>query len=72
MDVRIASGRRRLILKYLRSMAPKFTTSIYRGFLGLFRTTKKLAECAIAQVTDEQLFAVGEEANSIGIDGACY
>ena len=49
-------------------MALKFTTSYVEDSLTLFRYYKKLAERAMEQVTDEQLFAVlDEEANSIGI-----
>jgi uncharacterized damage-inducible protein DinB len=49
-------------------MALKFTTSYLEDSLALFRYYKKLAERAMEQVTDEQLFAVlDEEANSIGI-----
>src|ERR1700740_3126032 len=49
-------------------MALKFTTSYIEDSLALFRYYKKLAERAMEQVTDEQLFAVlDEEANSIGI-----
>lgn len=49
-------------------MALKFTTSYIDDSLDLFRYYKKLAERAMEQVTDEQLFAVlDEETNSIGI-----
>jgi len=49
-------------------MALKFTTSYIEDSLTLFRYYKKLAERAMEQVTDEQLFAMlDEEANSIGI-----
>ncbi len=49
-------------------MALKFTTSYLEDSLTLFRYYKKLAERAMEQVTDEQLFvALDEEANSIGI-----
>jgi hypothetical protein len=49
-------------------MALKFTTSYLEDALSLFRQYKKLAERAMEQVTDEQLFAVlDEEANSIAI-----
>src|SRR5271156_6198845 len=49
-------------------MALKFTTSYLEDSLTLFRHYKKLAERAMEQVTDEQLFAVlDEEANSIAI-----
>ncbi len=49
-------------------MAHTFTTSYLEDALALFRQYKKLAEGAMAQVTDEQLFAVlDEEMNSIAI-----
>src|SRR4029077_13085577 len=49
-------------------MALKFTTSYPEDSLALFRYYKKLAERAMEQVTDEQLFAVLDgEANSIAI-----
>ncbi len=49
-------------------MALKFTTSYLEDSLALFRYYKKLAERAMEQVTDEQLFAtLDEESNSIGI-----
>lgn len=49
-------------------MALKFTTSYIEDALSLFRYYKQLAERAMAQVTDEQLFAVlDREANSIAI-----
>jgi len=49
-------------------MALKFTTSYIEDSLTLFRMNKRLAEGAIAQLTDEQLFlALDEEANSIAI-----
>jgi uncharacterized damage-inducible protein DinB len=49
-------------------MALRFTTSYLEDSLALFRYYKKLAERAMEQVTDEQLFAtLDEEANSIGI-----
>ena len=49
-------------------MALKFTTSYLEDSLTLFRYYKKLAESAIEQVTDEQLFIMlDEEANSIAI-----
>ena len=49
-------------------MALKFTTSYIEDSLTLFRYYKKLAERAMEQVTDEQLFALLDaEANSIGI-----
>jgi len=49
-------------------MALKFTTSYIEDSLAVFRQYKQLGEKAIAQVSDEQLFAVlDEEANSIAI-----
>ena len=49
-------------------MALKFTTSYLEDSLELFRYYKKLAERAMDQVTDEQLFTtLDEEANSIAI-----
>jgi hypothetical protein len=49
-------------------MALKFTTSYVEDALALFRFYKKVAERAMEQVTDEQLFATLDgEMNSIGI-----
>ena len=49
-------------------MALEFTTSYIADSLALFRQQKRLAEGAIAQVTDEQLYAVLDaEANSIAV-----
>ena len=49
-------------------MALEFTTSYIRDSLSLFRYYKRLAECAMEQVTDEQLFAaIDKEANSIAV-----
>ena len=49
-------------------MALKFTTSYLEDSLSLFRYYKKLAERAMDQVGDDQLFVVlDEEANSIAI-----
>jgi hypothetical protein len=49
-------------------MALKFTTSYIEDSVALFRYYKLLAERAMEQVTDEQLFAtLDEESNSIGI-----
>ena len=49
-------------------MALKFTTSYVEDSVAVFRYYKKLAERAMEQVTDEQLFAVLDgEANSIAI-----
>lgn len=49
-------------------MPLQFTTSYLEDSLSLFRYYKKLAEGAMAQVTDEQLFAtLDPESNSIAI-----
>jgi hypothetical protein len=49
-------------------MALQFTTSYLKDSLDLLRYYKKLAERAMEQVTDEQLFAqLDEEANSVAI-----
>ncbi|MGD0891571.1 MAG: DUF1572 domain-containing protein [Terracidiphilus sp.] len=49
-------------------MALEFTTSYLEDALAVFRYYKKLADRAMAQVTDEQLFiTLDEEANSIAI-----
>ena len=49
-------------------MALKFTTSYIEDALAVFRYYKSLAERAMEQVTDEQLFAaLDDEANSIAI-----
>ncbi len=49
-------------------MALEFTTSYIQDSLEVFRGYKRLAERAMEQVTDEQLFAVLDpEANSIAI-----
>jgi len=49
-------------------MALKYTTSYLNDSLSLFRYYRKLAEGAMAQVTDDQLFAqLDEECNSIGL-----
>src|SRR5215470_8766905 len=49
-------------------MALKFTTSYIQDSLDLFRYYKKLAERAMGQVTDEQLFKLlDDEANSIAV-----
>ncbi len=56
------------ILKYTGRMPLKFTTSYLEDSLAVFQYYKKLAERAMAQVTDEQLFATLDgEANSIAI-----
>ena len=50
-------------------MAMKFTISYLEDSVALFRYYKKLADGAIAQVTDEQLATVlDSEANSITIN----
>jgi hypothetical protein len=55
-------------LDYTVRMALQFTTSYIEDSLGVFRYYKKLAERAMEQVTDEQLFEVLDcEANSIAI-----
>ena len=49
-------------------MAHKFSTSYLEDSIALFRFYKKMAEGAIEQVSDEQLFAtLDEEMNSIAI-----
>src|SRR5437764_8570108 len=49
-------------------MAHQFSTSYIEDSLSLFHFYKKLGEGAIAQVTDDQLFAtLDEEMNSIAI-----
>lgn len=49
-------------------MPLQFTTSYLQDSLAVFRQYKKMAEGAMAQVTDEQLFAtLDAEANSIAI-----
>lgn len=49
-------------------MALKFTTSYVEDSLALFRYYKQLAERAMDQVSDEQLFAtLDDDTNSIGI-----
>jgi len=49
-------------------MAHKFSTSYVEDSIALFRFYKKMAEGAMEQVTDEQLFAtLDEEMNSIAI-----
>ena len=55
-------------LKYDKRMALKLTTSYLEDSLELFRYYKKLAELAMDQVSDGQLFApLDEESNSIAI-----
>ena len=49
-------------------MAHQWTTSYLEDSLSLFRSYKTMAERAMAQITDEQLFAsLDEEANSIAV-----
>jgi hypothetical protein len=49
-------------------MAHKFSTSYVEDSIALFRFYKNMAERAMEQVTDDQLFAtLDEEMNSIGI-----
>ncbi|MGO8934555.1 MAG: DUF1572 domain-containing protein [Terracidiphilus sp.] len=49
-------------------MALEFTTSYVEDVLAVFRYYKRLAERAMEQVTDEQIFAViDKEANSIAV-----
>jgi uncharacterized damage-inducible protein DinB len=49
-------------------MALQFTTSYVEDSIYLFRHYKKLADSALAQVTDDQLYALlDEDANSIAI-----
>jgi hypothetical protein len=49
-------------------MALKFTTSYIEDALAIFRQYKQLGERAMAQLTDEQLFAsLDDESNSIAI-----
>jgi hypothetical protein len=49
-------------------MALEFTTSYLRDSVGVFRYYKTLAERAMAQVSDEQLFTtLDDESNSIAI-----
>jgi uncharacterized damage-inducible protein DinB len=49
-------------------MAHQFSTSYLEDSLSLFRHYKKLAEAAMEQISDEQLFeALDEEMNSIAI-----
>jgi len=61
-------GRRHAVLKYTFPMALEFTTSYIEDALAVFQYYKRLAERAMEQVTDEQLFAVIDpEANSIAV-----
>src|ERR1700693_358156 len=55
-------------LVHNRSMALRFTTSYLEDSLSLFRSYKGLAERAMEQIPDEQLFTVlDEEMNSIAV-----
>jgi len=59
---------RRTPVEYTFPMALEFTTSYIQDALSLFRYYKRLAERAMEQVTDEQLFAaIDKEANSIAV-----
>lgn len=54
--------------RYYSSMAHKFTTSFLEDSQSLLRYYKKLAEAAMTQVTDEQLFTVLDpEMNSVAL-----
>ena len=49
-------------------MALEFTTSYVKDSVSLFRQVKKLAEAAMAQVSEEQLgVALDDESNSIAV-----
>jgi len=49
-------------------MAHEFTTSYVKDSIALFRQYKRLADRAIEQMTDEQLYtAIDPESNSIAI-----
>jgi uncharacterized damage-inducible protein DinB len=51
-----------------RSMALEFTTSYVKDSLAVFRQYKRLAEAAMAQLSDEQLLAtIDAESNSVAI-----
>ncbi len=64
----IPGGDRRQVQGLGEPMAHELTTSYLRDSLSLFRNYKTLAERAMAQVTDEQLFAVLDgEMNCIAI-----
>lgn len=59
---------KRPVSAYHKDMPLKFTTSYLEDSLDLLRYYKKLAERAMEQVTDEQLFAtLDDESNSIAI-----
>ena len=54
-------------------MALRFTTSYVEDSTAIFRYYKKLAERAIEQVSDDQLFAVlDDEMNSIAVIAVSY
>ncbi|HEY1803177.1 MAG TPA: DUF1572 domain-containing protein [Terracidiphilus sp.] len=56
------------ILEYTVPMALEFTTSYIEDALAVFRYYKRLAERAMDQVSDDQLFAaIDPEANSIAV-----
>jgi len=62
------SGRRHAVLEYTFPMALEFTTSYVEDTLAVFRHYKRLAERAMEQVTDQQLFdVIDKEANSIAV-----
>src|SRR5579871_4713392 len=62
------AGRPDCISARLFAMALEFTTSYIEDSLAVLRYYKKLAERAMEQVTDDQLFAtLDHEANSIAI-----
>ena len=62
----VAAGSKKFY--YTVGMALQFTTSYIEDSTAVFRYYKKLAERAMEQVTDEQLFvALDNEANSIAI-----
>lgn len=63
-----ATATTRPALAYTTPMALEFTTSYVADALSLFRYNKQLAERAMQQVADDQLFtALDAEANSIAI-----
>ena len=55
-------------MRYLRTMALEFTTSYLKDSQAIFRQYKKMGEAAMAQVGDQQLFALlDSESNSIAL-----
>jgi len=67
-DGNLVTAARRLATGYTLPMALQFTTSYLEDSLALFTYYKKLAERAIAQLTDDQLFlALDAESNSIAV-----